>query len=612
MGSCLSCCCPSRERRYGRYGSDDDRYGGYGDPNMGTRRDEDLRGYDDVFPDALGSQAQSRRPLAGQLQNPGSYDPVQTRSPRGGRDRYRDGRAQSFDSDRSWGSRSSYDSQSGDGRGRGTSHMITGLPSVLLGAGLCLFATLALAALIAAIYALVQQSVKTFSNLAARNGFASGWALLLVVAILLGGLLLAACCGVGLPCVPPQEAREASTGWIVCVSVLALAIFVLALVGMIVTHLSYDSVARSANEICAAYDKGGIPQCSTGGRLLSAWEVEAREGEEHRFPAVRWLSSPPLGVNASGGSDIPQAEQRAVRRRLDDAHGAAQGYIASTSGSEECATTKDLCVAQSGWNAKTSCACSGASLATGGAQQGSYCNDWSNDGNSWCFVDASVQCGPPTDFSGLKRSTGPCGSSVDSRSQMVLDARTALLVPFILALITSVLVCFAACCGCYFCLNALKGNRLNSARGYPGGGGSYENEPSSLTRAMKTQQVNNNDISHMNLDEQFRWAQEQASKNLTDHTPQEKKLELYGYYHQAVQGNVTGERPSMWHFLDQHKYDAWKRVEGMPRNDAMRRYIEAVQRLPPAPGVIQDPGWDPVRAKLPSTMAAQGAPKSGW
>jgi len=84
----------------------------------------------------------------------------------------------------------------------------------------------------------------------------------------------------------------------------------------------------------------------------------------------------------------------------------------------------------------------------------------------------------------------------------------------------------------------------------------------------------------MTLEDQFRWAEEEASECVNDNTPEDVRLELYGFYHQAVQGNVTGTRPVVPGMI-QLKYDTWKRWEGMPRDEAMQRYIASVRALPP-------------------------------
>jgi len=93
------------------------------------------------------------------------------------------------------------------------------------------------------------------------------------------------------------------------------------------------------------------------------------------------------------------------------------------------------------------------------------------------------------------------------------------------------------------------------------------------------------------LADQFYAWNEEASKRITAATPEIKRLEIYGFYHQARQGNVSGLRPSGNDSDDQKKYDAWYRLIGMTRSAAMREYINAAKELPPAPGVPENPNW---------------------
>jgi len=93
------------------------------------------------------------------------------------------------------------------------------------------------------------------------------------------------------------------------------------------------------------------------------------------------------------------------------------------------------------------------------------------------------------------------------------------------------------------------------------------------------------------LADQFYAWNEEASKRITAATPEIKRLEVYGFYHQARQGNVSGLRPSENDPEEQNKYDAWYRLLGMTRSTAVREYINAAKELPPAPGVPENPSW---------------------
>jgi diazepam-binding inhibitor (GABA receptor modulating acyl-CoA-binding protein) len=56
-------------------------------------------------------------------------------------------------------------------------------------------------------------------------------------------------------------------------------------------------------------------------------------------------------------------------------------------------------------------------------------------------------------------------------------------------------------------------------------------------------------------------------------------LKLYSYYKQATEGDVTGERPGGFDFVGGAKYDAWAKLKGTSRDDAMTHYIKQVEKL---------------------------------
>ncbi len=82
----------------------------------------------------------------------------------------------------------------------------------------------------------------------------------------------------------------------------------------------------------------------------------------------------------------------------------------------------------------------------------------------------------------------------------------------------------------------------------------------------------------MTLNEEFEKAVEDSRK-LPARPDNESLLELYALYKQAVEGDVTGERPGGFDFKAIAKYDTWASKKSLPREEAMRAYIELVQRL---------------------------------
>jgi diazepam-binding inhibitor (GABA receptor modulator, acyl-CoA-binding protein) len=56
-------------------------------------------------------------------------------------------------------------------------------------------------------------------------------------------------------------------------------------------------------------------------------------------------------------------------------------------------------------------------------------------------------------------------------------------------------------------------------------------------------------------------------------------LKLYSFYKQATDGDVQGDRPGGFDFVGGAKHDAWAKLKGMSREDAMTQYIKQVERL---------------------------------
>jgi acyl-CoA-binding protein len=56
-------------------------------------------------------------------------------------------------------------------------------------------------------------------------------------------------------------------------------------------------------------------------------------------------------------------------------------------------------------------------------------------------------------------------------------------------------------------------------------------------------------------------------------------LKLYSYYKQATEGDVKGDRPGGFDFVGGAKHDAWSKLKGMSKDDAMQSYIKQIERL---------------------------------
>jgi diazepam-binding inhibitor (GABA receptor modulating acyl-CoA-binding protein) len=71
----------------------------------------------------------------------------------------------------------------------------------------------------------------------------------------------------------------------------------------------------------------------------------------------------------------------------------------------------------------------------------------------------------------------------------------------------------------------------------------------------------------------------QAALELPERPDARTLLELYALFKQATSGEVAGTRPGIFDPRGRAKHDAWARLAGVPRERAMERYVELVDRL---------------------------------
>ena len=69
------------------------------------------------------------------------------------------------------------------------------------------------------------------------------------------------------------------------------------------------------------------------------------------------------------------------------------------------------------------------------------------------------------------------------------------------------------------------------------------------------------------------------SKQLPKKPDNQTLLKLYALYKQATAGDVAGDRPGAFDFVNRAKYDAWARAKGTPTDKAMKSYVDLVARL---------------------------------
>ncbi len=83
----------------------------------------------------------------------------------------------------------------------------------------------------------------------------------------------------------------------------------------------------------------------------------------------------------------------------------------------------------------------------------------------------------------------------------------------------------------------------------------------------------------MELNELFQEAVA-ASKTLSAKPDNDTLLKLYALYKQATEGDNNGSGPSnAFDFVAKFKHEAWAKLKGLGKEDAMQQYIDLVQSL---------------------------------
>ena len=80
------------------------------------------------------------------------------------------------------------------------------------------------------------------------------------------------------------------------------------------------------------------------------------------------------------------------------------------------------------------------------------------------------------------------------------------------------------------------------------------------------------------LKTRFETAAEEVQK-LSERPDNDTLLEIYALHKQANEGDVSGKRPGFTNFVGRAKYDAWGKLKGTSKNEAMQSYIDLVKRL---------------------------------
>jgi diazepam-binding inhibitor (GABA receptor modulating acyl-CoA-binding protein) len=75
----------------------------------------------------------------------------------------------------------------------------------------------------------------------------------------------------------------------------------------------------------------------------------------------------------------------------------------------------------------------------------------------------------------------------------------------------------------------------------------------------------------MNIEENFKYACENV-QSLETKPSNSDLLYLYSHFKQATVGDCNTEQPSFFDAKNRSKWNAWKELEGMTKNDAMLNY----------------------------------------
>ena len=80
------------------------------------------------------------------------------------------------------------------------------------------------------------------------------------------------------------------------------------------------------------------------------------------------------------------------------------------------------------------------------------------------------------------------------------------------------------------------------------------------------------------MSEEFDAAVERVAQ-LSEDPGNDVKLQLYGLFKQATQGDAQGKRPGFTNPVGRAKYDAWAGFAGLSAEEAQAQYIALVDSL---------------------------------
>lgn len=68
-------------------------------------------------------------------------------------------------------------------------------------------------------------------------------------------------------------------------------------------------------------------------------------------------------------------------------------------------------------------------------------------------------------------------------------------------------------------------------------------------------------------------------KKLTSRPGNDQLLKLYALYKQGSEGDLHGDKPGMFDFKGQAKWNAWEKLKGTEQEDAKAQYVTFVNEL---------------------------------
>lgn len=366
---------------------------------------------------------------------------------------------------------------------------------------------------------------------------------------------------------PSEFSRSASHCALACTSCFALVV----------------SVCGSALTVAVSFDDSFIFSTSVsegGGRreivlavmalyiaafLVAAWGLKAsrsvRRGEVACVAAIAAFLGCACFVSGFIGLSSRAGMSPEIIRAGNEFCENISGNCSAASLGGQCAGIQ-RCVEPVQFDDWRACVCSSSFESSTGSREtlrGSSCRDWDSDGSeSWCFVNAGVGCGNVTldDVRAQYRSAGPCGNGVESRSQPLLDGLQAFDRVIGSAVVIALALLFASAAAVHAC-GCCVGRRDD-----------YGDLRSLVAESDREGLVS-----------RFESAQQLAVRRMKNTTSDQMRLNLYSFYMQATKGDVKGPPLMNLSKNEMSKYEAWASAKGLASEEAMRRYIDVVNKL---------------------------------